>query len=171
MPEISFCGSNHLTEQWASSFCASILRQHLVTTKGLETHELQKVLRPYRYRDYDAIIMGQPASLSVSPSAEPGTASRVQIDEITEGSRCSQAAAFTAKINGAYRKSLQARLEKAVPRADDVVTWWSSWWTIVCRRVHNYKNLFLSHKMRNVAGLSHRTQKSSDTAGAQVPYG
>ena len=64
------------------------------------------------------------------------------------------------------KKSLEARLEKlqAEGRKDDVVTFEQLGVDrLFVDEAHNYKNLFLYTKMRNVAGLSTTdAQKSSD---------
>ena len=64
------------------------------------------------------------------------------------------------------KKSLEARLEKlqAESRKDDVVTFEQLGVArLFVDEAHNYKNLFLYTKMRNVAGLSTSdAQKSSD---------
>ena len=92
-----------------------------------------------------------------------------QIDEITEGIAEVQASGgerFTVKQRERTRKSLEARLEKlqAEGRKDDVVTFEQLGVDrLFVDEAHNYKNLFLYTKMRNVAGLSTSdAQKSSD---------
>ena len=73
---------------------------------------------------------------------------------------------FTVKQLERTRKSLEARLEKlqAESRKDDVVTFEQLGVDrLFVDEAHNYKNLFLYTKMRNVAGLSTSdAQKSSD---------
>ena len=73
---------------------------------------------------------------------------------------------FTVKQLERTRKSLEARLEKlqAEGRKDDVVTFEQLGVDrLFVDEAHNYKNLFLYTKMRNVAGLSTSdAQKSSD---------
>ena len=64
---------------------------------------------------------------------------------------------FTVKQLERTRKSLEARLEKlqAEGRKDDVVTFEQLGVDrLFVDEAHNYKNLFLYTKMRNVAGLS-----------------
>ena len=76
------------------------------------------------------------------------------------------AASVTVKQLERTRKSLEARLEKlqAEGRKDDVVTFEQLGVDrLFVDEAHNYKNLFLYTKMRNVAGLSTSdAQKSSD---------
>ena len=73
---------------------------------------------------------------------------------------------FTVKQLERTKKSLEARLEKlqAESRKDDVVTFEQLGVDrLFVDEAHNYKNLFLYTKMRNVAGLSTSdAQKSSD---------
>ena len=73
---------------------------------------------------------------------------------------------FTVKQLERTKKSLEARLEKlqAEGRKDDVVTFEQLGVDrLFVDEAHNYKNLFLYTKMRNVAGLSTTdAQKSSD---------
>ena len=92
-----------------------------------------------------------------------------QIDEITEGIaevKSNGGEQFTVKQLERTRKSLEARLEKlqAEGRKDDVVTFEQLGIDrLFVDEAHNYKNLFLYTKMRNVAGLSTSdAQKSSD---------
>ena len=79
-----------------------------------------------------------------------------------------EAAAGTVHVKQLERtkKSLEARLEKlqAEDRKDDVVTFEQLGVDrLFVDEAHNYKNLFLYTKMRNVAGLSTTdAQKSSD---------
>ena len=78
---------------------------------------------------------------------------------------------FTVKQLERTRKSLEARLEKlqAEGRKDDVVTFEQLGVDrLFVDEAHNYKNLFLYTKMRNVAGLSTSdAQKSSDMFAIQ----
>ena len=92
-----------------------------------------------------------------------------QIWEITEGIAEVEASGgerFTVKQLERTKKSLEARLEKlqAEDRKDDVVTFEQLGVDrLFVDEAHNYKNLFLYTKMRNVAGLSTTdAQKSSD---------
>ena len=89
--------------------------------------------------------------------------------EITEGIAEVEASGgerFTVKQLERTKKSLEARLEKlqAEDRKDDVVTFEQLGVDrLFVDEAHNYKNLFLYTKMRNVAGLSTTdAQKSSD---------
>ena len=167
-----FVVPNHLTEQWASEFLrlypsANIL---VTTKKDFETHNRKKFCARIATGDYDAIIMGHSQFEKIPISRERQERLLYeQIDEITEGIAEVQASGgerFTVKQLERTRKSLEARLEKlqAESRKDDVVTFEQLGVDrLFADEAHNYKNLFLYTKMRNVAGLSTSdAQKSSD---------
>ena len=167
-----FVVPNHLTEQWASEFLrlypsANIL---VTTKKDFETHNRKKFCARIATGDYDAIIMGHSQFEKIPISRERQERLLYeQIDEITEGIAEVQASGgerFTVKQLERTRKSLEARLEKlqAESRKDDVVTFEQLGVDrLFVDEAHNYKNLFLYTKMRNVAGLSTSdAQKSSD---------
>ena len=167
-----FVVPNHLTEQWASEFLrlypsANIL---VTTKKDFETHNRKKFCARIATGDYDAIIMGHSQFEKIPISRERQERLLYeQIDEITEGIAEVQASGgerFTVKQLERTRKSLEARLEKlqAEGRKDDVVTFEQLGVDrLLVDEAHNYKNLFLYTKMRNVAGLSTSdAQKSSD---------
>ena len=167
-----FVVPNHLTEQWASEFLrlypsANIL---VTTKKDFETHNRKKFCARVATGDYDAIIMGHSQFEKIPISRERQERLLYeQIDEITEGIAEVQASGgerFTVKQLERTRKSLEARLEKlqAESRKDDVVTFEQLGVDrLFVDEAHNYKNLFLYTKMRNVAGLSTSdAQKSSD---------
>ncbi|MUT97304.1 MAG: helicase SNF2 [Subdoligranulum sp.] len=167
-----FVVPNHLTEQWASEFLrlypsANIL---VTTKKDFETHNRKKFCARIATGDYDAIIMGHSQFERIPISRERQERLLYdQIDEITEGIAEVQASGgerFTVKQLERTRKALEARLEKlqAEGRKDDVVTFEQLGVDrLFVDEAHNYKNLFLYTKMRNVAGLSTSdAQKSSD---------
>ena len=167
-----FVVPNHLTEQWASEFLrlypsANIL---VTTKKDFETHNRKKFCARIATGDYDAIIMGHSQFEKIPISRERQERLLYeQIDEITEGIAEVQASGgerFTVKQLERTRKSLEARLEKlqAEGRKDDVVTFEQLGVDrLFVDEAHNYKNLFLYTKMRNVAGFSTSdAQKSSD---------
>ena len=167
-----FVVPNHLTEQWASEFLrlypsAKIL---VTTKKDFETHNRKKFCARIATGDYDAIIMGHSQFEKIPISRErQERLLQEQIDEITEGIaevKYSGGERFTVKQLERTKKSLEARLEKlqAESRKDDVVTFEQLGVDrLFVDEAHNYKNLFLYTKMRNVAGLSTSdAQKSSD---------
>ena len=167
-----FVVPNHLTEQWASEFLrlypsANIL---VTTRKDFEKHNRRKFCARVATGDYDAIIMGHSQFEKIPISKErQEQLLQEQIWEITEGISEVEASGgerFTVKQLERTRKSLEARLEKlqAEDRKDDVVTFEQLGVDrLFVDEAHNYKNLFLYTKMRNVAGLSTTdAQKSSD---------
>ena len=167
-----FVVPNHLTEQWASEFLrlypsANIL---VTTKKDFEKHNRKKFCARIATGDYDAIIMGHSQFEKISISKErQERLLHEQIWEITEGIAEVEASGgerFTVKQLERTKKSLEARLEKlqAEDRKDDVVTFEQLGVDrLFVDEAHNYKNLFLYTKMRNVAGLSTTdAQKSSD---------
>ena len=167
-----FVVPNHLTEQWASEFLrlypsANIL---VTTKKDFETHNRKKFCARIATGDYDAIIMGHSQFERIPISKErQERLLQEQIWEITEGIsevESSGGERFTVKQLERTRKSLETRLEKlqAEGRKDDVVTFEQLGVDrLFVDEAHNYKNLFLYTKMRNVAGLSTTdAQKSSD---------
>ena len=167
-----FVVPNHLTEQWASEFLrlypsANIL---VTTKKDFEKHNRKKFCARIATGDYDAIIMGHSQFEKIPISKErQERLLHEQIWEITEGIsevESSGGERFTVKQLERTKKSLEARLEKlqAEDRKDDVVTFEQLGVDrLFVDEAHNYKNLFLYTKMRNVAGLSTTdAQKSSD---------
>ena len=167
-----FVVPNHLTEQWASEFLrlypsANIL---VTTKKDFEKHNRKKFCARIATGDYDAIIMGHSQFEKIPISVErQERLLHEQIDEIVNGIAEVEASGgerFTVKQLERTKKSLEARLEKlqAEDRKDDVVTFEQLGVDrLFVDEAHNYKNLFLYTKMRNVAGLSTTdAQKSSD---------
>ncbi|OUP54917.1 DEAD/DEAH box helicase [Pseudoflavonifractor sp. An184] len=167
-----FVVPNHLTEQWASEFLrlypsAKIL---VTTKKDFETHNRKKFCARIATGDYDAVIIGHSQFEKIPISRErQERLLQEQIDEITEGIaevKYSGGERFTVKQLERTKKSLEARLEKlqAEGSKDDVVTFEQLGVDrLFVDEAHNYKNLFLYTKMRNVAGLSTSdAQKSSD---------
>ncbi len=167
-----FVVPNHLTEQWASEFLrlypsANIL---VTTKKDFESHNRKKFCARIATGDYDAVIIGHCQFERIPISRErQERLLREQINEITDGIAEVEASGgerFTVKQLERTKKSLEARLEKlqAEGRKDDVITFEQLGVDrLFVDESHNYKNLFLYTKMRNVAGLSTTdAQKSSD---------
>ena len=173
-----FVVPNHLTEQWASEFLrlypsANIL---VTTKKDFEKHNRKKFCARIATGDYDAIIMGHSQFEKIPISKErQERLLHEQIWEITEGIAEVEASGgerFTVKQLERTKKSLEARLEKlqAEGRKDDVVTFEQLGVDrLFVDEAHNYKNLFLYTKMRNVAGLSHNGRAEILGYVRQVP--
>jgi hypothetical protein len=167
-----FAVPNHLTEQWAGEFlrlypAANIL---VATKKGFETRNRKKFCARIATGEYDAVIIGHSQFERIPMSIErQERLLREQIDEILEGIKEVKASGgerFTVKQLERTKKGLEQRLEKlqSQERKDDVVTFEQLGVDrLYVDEAHNYKNLFLYTKMRNVAGLSTTdAQKSSD---------
>ena len=167
-----FAVPNHLTEQWASEFLrlypsANIL---VTTKKDFEKRNRKKFCARIATGDYDAIIMGHSQFEKIPVSLErQKRLIQEQIWEIESGLeelKDSGAEQFTIKQLEHTKKGLEARLKRLNDnsRKDDVVTFEQLGVDrLFVDEAHNYKNLFLYTKMRNVAGLSTTdAQKSSD---------
>ena len=167
-----FVVPNHLTEQWASEFLRLYPSANILaaTKKDFEPQNRKKFCARIATGDYDAVIIGHSQFEKIPVSYErQERLLREQINDITEGIeelKDSNAERFTIKQLEKTKKSLETRLEKlrATDRKDDVVTFEQLGVDrLFVDEAHNYKNLFLYTKMRNVAGLSTTdAQKSSD---------
>ena len=167
-----FVVPNHLTEQWASDFLrlypgANILA---ATKKDFEPAHRKKFCSRIATGDYDAVIIGhsQFEKIPLSQERQIGIIER-QIDEIElaiEQAKADNGERYTIKQMEKSRKSLMTRLEKLndTSRKDNVVTFEQLGVDrLFVDESHNYKNLFLYTKMRNVAGIAQtEAQKSSD---------
>ena len=167
-----FVVPNHLTEQWASDFLrlypgANILA---ATKKDFEPANRKKFCSRIATGDYDAVIIGHSQFEKIPLSAERQIAIiERQIDEIElaiEQAKADKGERYTIKQMEKSRKSLLTRLEKLNDntRKDNVVTFEQLGVDrLFVDESHNYKNLFLYTKMRNVAGIAQsEAQKSSD---------
>jgi len=167
-----FAVPNHLTEQWASEFLRLYPSANLLVAskKDFETKNRKKFCARIATGDYDAIIIGHSQFEKIPISQErQERLLQEQIDEIEEGVkelRASHAERFTIKQLERMKKQLETKLQKltSATRKDDVVTFEQLGVDrLYVDEAHNYKNLFLYTKMRNVAGLSTTdAQKSSD---------
>ena len=167
-----FTVPNHLTEQWASEFLRLYPSANLLVAskKDFETKNRKKFCARIATGDYDAIIIGHSQFEKIPISQErQERLLQEQIDEIEAGVkelRASHAERFTIKQLERMKKQLETRLQKltSATRKDDVVTFEQLGVDrLYVDEAHNYKNLFLYTKMRNVAGLSTTdAQKSSD---------
>ena len=167
-----FAVPNHLTEQWASEFLRLYPSANLLVAskKDFETKNRKKFCARIATGDYDAIILGHSQFEKIPISQErQERLLQEQIDEIEAGVkelRASHAERFTIKQLERMKRQLETRLQKltSATRKDDVVTFEQLGVDrLYVDEAHNYKNLFLYTKMRNVAGLSTTdAQKSSD---------
>ena len=170
-----FVVPNHLTEQWASEFLRLYPHAKLLVTskKDFEPGNRKKFCARIATGDYDAVIIGHSQFEKIPLSAErQERLIQEQMDEIEEAIEEAKAQAgehFTVKQLEKLRKTLKQKLEKlqATDRKDDVVTFEQLGVDrLFVDESHAFKNLFLTTKMRNVAGLStSEAQKSSDMFG------
>ncbi len=167
-----FVVPNHLIEQWASEFlqlypAANIL---VTTKKDFEMKNRKKFCGRIATGDYDAIIMGhsQFEKIPMSVARQKQILSH-QLHAIMDGiaeAKANNAERFTVKQMERTKKSIKAKIDKLnnQDRKDDVVTFEELGVDrLFVDEAHNYKNLFLVTKMRNVGGIAQTdAQKSSD---------
>ncbi len=167
-----FVVPNHLTEQWASDFLrlypgANILA---ATKKDFEPANRKKFCSRIATGDYDAVIIGHSQFEKIPLSTERQMAMiERQITEIEmaiESLKAENGERYSIKQMEKTKKSLSARLSRLndSSRKDNVVTFEQLGVDrLFVDESHNYKNLFLYTKMRNVAGIAQtEAQKSSD---------
>ena len=170
-----FVVPNHLTEQWASEFLHLYPNAKLLVArrKDFETANRKKFCARIATGDYDAVIIGHSQFERIPLSFE--RQERIIQDQIAETLlainelKANAGENFTIKQMERTRKTLEAKLDKlrADSRKDDVITFEQLGVDrLFVDESHFYKNLFLTTKMRNVAGLStSEAQKSSDMFG------
>ena len=170
-----FVVPNHLTEQWASEFLNLYPNAKLLVArrKDFETANRKKFCARIATGDYDAVIIGHSQFERIPLSFErQERIIQEQIDETLAAINELKVHAgenFSIKQMEKTRKTLEAKLEKlrSDERKDDVVTFEQLGVDrLFVDESHAFKNLFLTTKMRNVAGLStSEAQKSSDMFG------
>ena len=167
-----FVVPNHLTEQWASDFLrlypgANILA---ATKKDFEPANRKKFCSRIATGDYDAVIIGhtqfEKIPLSMERQAAMIERQITEIEMAIEAVKAEKGERYTIKQMEKTKKSLNARLSRLndTSRKDNVVTFEQLGVDrLFVDESHNYKNLFLYTKMRNVAGIAQtEAQKSSD---------
>ena len=167
-----FVVPNHLTEQWASDFLrlypgANILA---ATKKDFEPANRKKFCSRIATGDYDAVIIGHSQFEKIPLSTERQMAMiERQIEEIEmaiEALKAENGERYSIKQMEKTKKLLNTRLSRLndSSRKDNVVTFEQLGVDkLFVDESHNYKNLFLYTKMRNVAGIAQtEAQKSSD---------
>ena len=170
-----FVVPNHLTEQWASEFLNLYPNAKLLVArrKDFETANRKKFCARIATGDYDAIIIGHSQFERIPLSFE--RQERIIQEQIYEALaainelKVHAGENFSIKQMEKTRKTLETKLEKlrSDERKDDVITFEQLGVDrLFVDESHFYKNLFLTTKMRNVAGLStSEAQKSSDMFG------
>lgn len=167
-----FVVPNHLTEQWGTEFMqlypsANIL---VATKEDFEPKNRKKFCGRIATGDYDAVIIGHSQFERIPMSVERQRLEMErQINEITDGVaelKANRGDKFSIKQLEKTKKSLKVKLQKLndQSRKDDVVNFEELGIDrLFVDEAHNYKNLFLYTKMRNVAGIGQtEAQKSSD---------
>jgi len=167
-----FVVPNHLTGQWASEFLSLYPGANILaaTKKDFEPANRKKFCSRISTGDYDAVIIGHSQFEKIPLSKERQAAMiEDQIGQITtelEILKAEQGEQYTIKQMEKTKKSLEGRLERLndQSRKDDVVTFEQLGVDrLFVDESHNFKNLFLYTKMRNVAGIAQtEAQKSSD---------
>ena len=170
-----FVVPNHLTEQWASEFLHLYPNAKLLVArkKDFETANRKKFCARIATGDYDAVIIGHSQFERIPLSYErQERIIQEQIDETLaaiEELKANAGENFSIKQMEKTRKTLEIKLKKlrSDARKDDVITFEQLGVDrLFVDESHFYKNLFLTTKMRNVAGLStSEAQKSSDMFG------
>ena len=170
-----FVVPNHLTEQWASEFLNLYPNAKLLVArrKDFETANRKKFCARIATGDYDAVIIGHSQFERIPLSFE--RQERIIQEQIYETLaainelKVHAGENFSIKQMEKTRKTLETKLEKlrSDERKDDVVTFEQLGIDrLFVDESHAFKNLFLTTKMRNVAGLStSEAQKSSDMFG------
>ena len=170
-----FVVPNHLTEQWASEFLNLYPNAKLLVArrKDFETANRKKFCARIATGDYDAVIIGHSQFERIPLSFE--RQERIIQEQIYETLaainelKAHAGENFSIKQMEKTRKTLETKLEKlrSDERKDDVITFEQLGVDRLFVDESNfYKNLFLTTKMRNVAGLStSEAQKSSDMFG------
>ena len=170
-----FVVPNHLTEQWASEFLNLYPNAKLLVArrKDFETANRKKFCARIATGDYDAVIIGHSQFERIPLSFE--RQERIIQEQIYETLaainelKVHAGENFSIKQMEKTRKTLETKLEKlrSDERKDDVITFEQLGIDrLFVDESHFYKNLFLTTKMRNVAGLStSEAQKSSDMFG------
>ena len=163
---------NHIIEQFASEFLqlypsANIL---VANKKDFETKNRKKFCSRIATGDFDAVIIGHSQFEKIPMSvARQISLLEAQINDITNGiaeEKAKKGEYYTIKQLEKTKRGLESRLAKLnkQERKDDVVTFEELGIDkLFVDEAHNYKNLFLYTKMRNVGGIAQtEAQKSTD---------
>ena len=167
-----FVVPNHIVEQFASEFLqlypsANVL---VATKKDFSTNYRKRFCSKIATGEYDAIIIGhsQFEKIPISPERQKMLLED-QIDEIVLGieeAKRQNAEKFTIKELQRTKRHLEEKLKKMndQSRKDNTIYFEELGIDkMFVDEAHNYKNLFLYTKMRNVSGIAQTdAQKSSD---------
>ncbi|MDR1664768.1 MAG: DEAD/DEAH box helicase family protein, partial [Clostridiales bacterium] len=166
------CVPNHITEQIASDFLTLYPAANILVArkKDFEARNRKKFCAKIATGEYDAVIIGHTQLEKIPVSHErQERLIRGQISEVTAGItaiKSKNGDKISVKGLERTKKSLEAKLDKLLKskKRDDVVTFEQLGVDrLFVDEAHNFKNLFLYTKMRNVAGIAQtEAQKSSD---------
>lgn len=167
-----FVVPNHLIGQWGAEFLALYPGANVLVArkKDFEPDNRKKFCSRIATGDYDAIIIGHSQFEKIPLSKEfQEQALDSQIDDVLmaiDDAKRNNEEQFTIKQLERTRKSLELRLNRLNDdtRKDGVITFEELGIDrLFVDEAHNYKNLFLYTKMRNVAGIGQsEAQKATD---------
>lgn len=167
-----FVVPNHLIEQWGSEFLQLYPSANILVARKQDFEKSKRKTFCSRIAtgEWDAVIIGHSQFEKIPVSVErQQKLIENQIESITQGIqelRRNNGEGHSIKQMEKTKKGLKKRLEKlnSDERKDDVISFEELGIDrLFVDESHNYKNLFLYTKMRNVAGLSQtEAQKSSD---------
>lgn len=163
-----FCVPNHLTEQIGNDFLflypnANVL---VATTEDFTEKNRKKLCAKIATNDYDAVIighsqLGEKITLSVERQQQFISKQLIELEESIR--ECDDR--FSIKELEKAKKNLQNKLKELIesPKRDDVVSFEELGIDkLFLDEAHEFKNLRISTKMRNVAGIqtNSKTQKT-----------
>ncbi|MCC9858634.1 DEAD/DEAH box helicase family protein, partial [Streptococcus agalactiae] len=167
-----FVVPNHLTGQIGREFMQLYPSANIMVAdkKDFEPKNRKRFIGKIATGEYDAVIIGHSQFEKIPMSKEYQQKHiQDQIDEIinyVEEYKHDRNQNFTVKELQKTRKKLETRLEKLNDdfKKDDVITFEELGVDkLIVDEAHNYKNLYLYTKMRNVAGIGQSEAfKSSD---------
>ena len=167
-----FVVPNHLTSQIGREFMQLYPGANIMVAdkKDFEPKKRKRLIGRIATGEYDAVIIGHSQFEKIPMSREYQEKHiNDQIDEIINyinEYKYDRNQNFTVKQLEKTKKKLQTRLEKLTDdfKKDDVITFEELGVNkLFIDEAHNYKNLFLHTKMRNVAGIGQSEAfKSSD---------
>ena len=167
-----FVVPNHIVEQFASEFLQLYPSANIMvaTKKDFSTNYRKRFCSKIATGEYDAIIIGhsQFEKIPISPERQRMLIEE-QLEEIIAGieeAKNQNAERFTIKELQRTKRHLEEKLKKMndQSRKDNTIYFEELGVDkMFVDEVHNYKNLYLYTKMRNVSGIAQtEAQKSSD---------
>lgn len=167
-----FVVPNHLTQQIGREFMQLYPSANILVAdkKDFEPKNRKRFIGRIATGEYDAVIIGHSQFEKIPMSKEYQQKHiQEQIDEIVNfmsEHKYDRGQSFTVKQLEKTKKKLEVRLQKLNDdfKKDDVITFEELGVDkLFVDEAHNYKNLFLHTKMRNVAGIGQsEAVKSSD---------